>query len=520
MAELPSPSEADGPAPDPRIGTVLDARYRILSKLGEGGMGLVYEAAHVFLKTRVALKVLRSDAADREAIERLKREAQSASAIGNPHIVDVRDFGQLSDGSTYVVMEFIEGVDLLGEIRKQRLAWERARHIALQIAEGMAAAHEQGIVHRDLKPENILLTTRGDDPDYVKLVDFGIARVQGATKLTAAGRVVGTPEYMAPEQCAGIDVDHRADIYALGVLLYEMVTGTLPFYDPDLVNLLRMQIKEAPVAPSKAAPEAEIPLELEAIILRCLAKRPSQRFQSMVEVAEALETLRAPAAAGAPDPDEPDPFRNIGESPTLLGVAPVAPRPTPTAQPVARGRGPMIAMAAFVAVAAAAAAFMWLRPSELEVPPRAAARGPAEPAAEAEPAEPSEPAPDPGARQAPEPMAPARRAQITLESEPPGARVFRDEALIGETPLALLRPREGERIVLSLRHRGYADEEVAIGALSAETLRVTLAPRHRATRAERDPPSETPASAEGPDPAPERTPRSSGHRPGFMNPWE
>ncbi|MCB9596761.1 MAG: serine/threonine protein kinase [Sandaracinaceae bacterium] len=526
-----NPSLEEEGAPDPRLGGILDGRYRIVGKLGEGGMGLVYEANHVFLKTRVALKVLRASSADKEAIERLKREAQSASAIGNPHIVDVRDFGQLSDGATYVVMEFIEGVDLLTEIRKDRLTTSRARNIAVQIAEALAAAHEQGIVHRDLKPENILLTTRNGQPDYVKLVDFGIARIQGATKLTAAGKVVGTPEYMAPEQCAGIDVDHRADIYALGVLLYEMLTGTLPFADDDLVQLLRKQIKEAPLPPSRVAPDADIPLELEGIVLRCLAKRPSQRFQSMTELREALETLTV-APAPKLDESEPDPFGNLkdlGNQPTQWAMESVpgvpAGHPTPEAQPAtsAPRRGIVLALAAVAVAAVALVVVLALRTETAPTPP-VSARPPVETerAVEAppEPA-PTEPAPaEPAPRAAR--VAAAAPTQITIESEPPGARAFQDGALIGETPLSLLRPAEGERLVLTLSHRGYQDTEIAIGALSAEHLTVTLAAARRhvgstAAAAEPEPATTTPATSE--PPATTR-PAAGNHRPGFMNPWE
>ncbi|MBX3270129.1 MAG: serine/threonine protein kinase [Sandaracinaceae bacterium] len=507
------------PSPDPRIGSVLDGRYRIVARLGEGGMGLVYEATHVFLKTRVAIKVLRPDAADRESIERLKREAQAASAIGDPHIVDVRDFGELADGSTYVVMELVEGIGLLTELRREPLRWERARDIALQITEALGAAHERGIVHRDLKPENVLLTTRDGAPDYVKLVDFGIARVQGATKLTAAGRVVGTPEYMAPEQCAGIDVDHRADVYALGIVLYEMLTGKLPFHDAELVSLLRMQIKEPPVPPSKVAPEADIPLELEAIVLRCLAKRPSQRFQSMADLGEALRTLRA-APAPAPDASEPDPFRGIGEQPTALALEAVPARATATPARVAPGARGVVVIAALVLTAGAAGAYVVARA------PASAPSPPAHPGVTSEaqtPPVPATPAPEPprspAGAPADAPRAPARSAQITLDSHPSGARAFQDGALIGETPLALQRPAHGERVVMTLSLRGHQDQEIAIGELSAEHLTVTLAPR-RAGRASPSADPGAPAPEPGAQPPAPREPRPAGHRPGFMNPWE
>lgn len=285
-----NPTLGDPSLRDPMLGRVLDGRYRLLRPLATGGMGLVYEAVHEVLGNRLAIKLLRPDiAGDEESLARLEREAQAATSIGNDHIVDVRDFGRLSDGSSYVVMELIEGIDLLTELRAAPLRWPRACRIALQICEALGAAHERGIVHRDLKAENVLLTVRRGQADFVKIVDFGIAKVtSGAKPLTLAGRVMGTPEYMAPEQCAGRPVDARADIYASGVLLYEMTTGTLPFYDPDIVKLVRKQMYEAPVPPSQVRPSAELPPAFEAVVLRCLAKEPEERFASMAELADAL----------------------------------------------------------------------------------------------------------------------------------------------------------------------------------------------------------------------------------------
>jgi len=209
------------PAPvDPLIGQVLDGRYRVDGVLGEGGMGLVYRATHVVLGKKLAIKVLKASVSrDEQVMERFKREAQSASAIGSPHIIDISDFGTMPDGATYFVMEFLDGDSLTQAIEKQRpMPAARIVKIGKQICEALGMAHERGIVHRDLKPDNVYVVPSGNERDFVKILDFGIAKVGTAAdkKLTQAGQVFGTPHYMSPEQCAGRDVDHRTDIYALG----------------------------------------------------------------------------------------------------------------------------------------------------------------------------------------------------------------------------------------------------------------------------------------------------------------
>ena len=283
-------------AKDPYIGTTFDHRYKIEKLLGEGGMGFVYLARHKVIDKKVAVKVLRADLAkDREILDRFLQEAKSASSIGNEHIVDISDFGDLPDGSTYFVMEHLEGKSLAEFCDGgHTLSVDRLCHIGMQIADGLAAAHQRGIVHRDLKPDNIFLIPRGGDPDFVKILDFGIAKVQGSsnTKLTKAGAVFGTPHYMSPEQAAGAPVDHRADIYALGIILYELMAGQLPFNADNFMGILTQHMYKAPVPIRALVPAPDCPPSFEAVVLKCLSKKPEARYASMEELASDLQRVK------------------------------------------------------------------------------------------------------------------------------------------------------------------------------------------------------------------------------------
>ena len=306
---LPAPPSADAGAGDGRggdslEGSVLDGRYHVERLLGEGGVGRVYLARHRFIDKPVALKVLRSGiAGSREALDRFLTEARAASTIGDAHIVEVSDFGELSDGSRYLVMEFLDGVSLAEVVRGGPLPLPRLLWICRQIADGLSAAHRAGIVHRDLKPDNVMLVRRGAEPDFVKILDFGIAKVtapEGAREpLTQAGAVFGTPHYMSPEQAAGTLVDERADVYALGVMMYEMLSGRVPFDAEVVASVLSQHLYKAPTPLTQASSRADISPELERLVMKCLEKDPPKRFASMAELERALNALIVAAEAPA-----------------------------------------------------------------------------------------------------------------------------------------------------------------------------------------------------------------------------
>ncbi|MEQ9081005.1 MAG: serine/threonine-protein kinase [Sandaracinaceae bacterium] len=306
-ARLVTASQWDGPTKigdgeDPMIGTILSERYKILKQIGEGGMGLVYEAEHVAIGKRVALKVLRDDFSGRpEVVERFKQEARSASRIGNDHIVDISDFGTTPSGASYFVMELLEGEDLAEVLQREgQLPLARAADIILQCCKALGAAHSKGIVHRDMKPENIFLTERDGRHDFVKIVDFGIAKMSdietdGAPgrKLTKTGMIFGTPEYMSPEQAAGKELDHRVDVYALAVILFEMLTGRVPFVGDTFMGILTQHMFEDPPPMHDVNPHVDVPEAVVGFIYRGLAKDADQRYQSCDEMGGCLSEAMA-----------------------------------------------------------------------------------------------------------------------------------------------------------------------------------------------------------------------------------
>jgi eukaryotic-like serine/threonine-protein kinase len=282
------------PDRDPLINRVIQGRYKVLSQIGEGGMGVVYLAEHVEIEKMVALKVLRDDFSKRpELLARFKQEARSASRIGNQHIVDVTDFGQLDDGGVFFVMEYLQGKGLSEVIQNEVISLERTLSIVLQIARALNAAHKLGIVHRDLKPENVYLVENDESKDFVKILDFGIAKISDTDtegqRLTKTGMIFGTPEYMSPEQASGRPLDHRVDIYALGCIMFEMFTGQVPFDGESFMAVLTQHMFE-PVPPiEEVNPEADVPEAIKAVVYKAMAKDTEDRYGSMTELADDLE---------------------------------------------------------------------------------------------------------------------------------------------------------------------------------------------------------------------------------------
>jgi len=347
-------------AQDKLIGSTVGS-YTVERKLGEGGMGTVYELLHPGIGKRLALKLLHAEyAAKPQIVQRFFDEARAVNLIGHPNIVDIIDFAQLPDGRSYITMEFLEGGSLADYIREQgALPPEEVREITVPICSALAAAHEQGIVHRDLKPENIHLVRRADNPRYVKVLDFGIAKLSADLHMTPgaatrSGVVMGTPTYMSPEQAMGRtkEIDYRTDIYALGVICYEMLSGDVPFAAESFGDLMLQHLQQPPRPIRDLRPE--IAATWDAVVQRALAKKREQRFQSMQEFSEGIDEaadgsarMRAVPAAdvGTFVPNAPVPGTQA--MPTgAPGAPPTVPGTPPTMPPAAQVGAPPVMPAA------------------------------------------------------------------------------------------------------------------------------------------------------------------------------
>jgi serine/threonine-protein kinase len=287
-----------------QIGRIIDGRYRILELIGQGGMGSVYKAEHTGIRRVVALKLLHPVLAQLpEVSRRFEREAFAIGRIEHPNCVNVSDFGRLEDGSLYLVMEYLEGHSLGDELAEHtRIEPLRALHILRHVLRGLGHAHENDIVHRDVKPENVLIIQQDGDPDFAKILDFGIAKLIGAaaeddgTKLTQAGMAFGTPIYMSPEQAVGNPIDGRADLYAASVMGYEMITGRAPFESDDKLEVMSMHTSR-PVPPMReVAPHVDVDSRIEEVIRRGLAKRPRDRYPDATEYIAAISAIVADPA--------------------------------------------------------------------------------------------------------------------------------------------------------------------------------------------------------------------------------
>ena len=483
------PTGQGQPAKDPFEGRLLVGRYRMLRRVGTGGFGAVYEAEDTKIHKRVAVKVLARDlVGDASMVSRFHKEAEAASKVGHENIIDITDFDRSSDGHYFLVMEFLDGVDLGAIIRNgEKISLSRVLGIMIQVCRGLNMAHEMGIVHRDLKPGNIFLTTRGSIADFVKLLDFGITKFteidDDGSRLTRTGQIIGTPMYMSPEQALGEEeIDHRADIYSLGVILYELVTGQPPFTAVNYLGIIAQHASDPPTPPSKVRPDLAIPSEVEAIILKALAKRPDDRYPSLVEMEEAL----VHSLAGV------DPAIAVGYNPGGVPPSILTTHTRLSQRRLSSGRSMplwvIFSIAALVGLGGALVASFTRKPPtqqpaaapdmgawRVAIPASGAGRGATPPSG------PDGGVPDNGvsASNAHDQKIGGEKVRISVETTPPGARVTAaDGASLGVTPFVLTLDRGEERVALIFKKSGYNRARHTVAPVKDRTIKITLERRN------------------------------------------
>jgi len=309
---------------DPLVGSLIDDRYKVVLPIGRGSMGIVYKAVQLSSGREMAIKVLRNfHEVTEESVKRFRREAKAASALKHPNIVTVFDFGSMQDGQPYIVTEFLSGLTLSQFLRIHgHIDTAKARAVIKQVCEAVGEAHRHKIIHRDLKPENIVLQEKDSGGRFLKVVDFGIAKMLGETggtsaSLTVDGKVCGSPAYMSPEQCRGAETDFRCDIYSLGVLIYETLTGKRPFTADDLMGLMFMHVNEPAPKLSAARQDQTFTPELEAVVRKAMHKEPKERQQSAEQL---WEEFNAATEGRAKKTKELNwiPFGNFSSEPEYL----------------------------------------------------------------------------------------------------------------------------------------------------------------------------------------------------------
>ena len=401
---------AAAPASD-LVGQVVADRYHVIKKLGEGGMGQVYLAEHVKMGRRSAIKVMNpSMVHDPDAVSRFNREAANASRITHPNVCAIYDFGETPDGLIYLAMEFIEGEPLTELLRREdALAPGRAAHIFVQVADALQAAHDLGIVHRDLKPDNIMLTRGRDGSDVVKVVDFGIAKAIGgddSQKVTKTGLVVGTPEFMSPEQLAGDKIDGRSDTYSLALVFFRMLTGKLPFEASTVQETMIKRLTDEPTTLAAARPDLVFPPGLQPTLDAALTRNPVERYQTVAKFASDVAGVLG-LGRGAPVVPLPATRADAAKTEVLAGRSAPAPRAAKrrTLVPVALGAAAVLG-AGGVYLAEGHRGGAAIQPPSPSSPP--ADTAPALAATASPPAVSSPPATTPGRTVARDPSAPHR----------------------------------------------------------------------------------------------------------------
>ncbi len=498
-----------------------------MEKIGEGAMGAVYMASHPVIGKKVALKVIHPElATNEEMLARFFNEARAVTQIGHQNIVDVQDFGQTPDGDSFIVMELLEGRGL-GDVMKAEgpFPLARALHIAAQMADGLLAAHARGIIHRDLKPDNVMLIERQGDPDFVKILDFGLAKLQGpgssamALK-TKTGSLLGTPHYMAPEQAEGKKIDHRVDVYALGCMLFQLLTGRVPFPGEGFGEVLVKHLREPPPLPSRLNPA--VTPAVEKIVLHALAKKPEFRFKSMEEFGAALKAPEVfaasldSAALLSLTPAEGMPAPELPRSNVAMGPPPAAPPSAPANAPVRLSGDAQTVMAAPAPEVQAILAARLAHGNAHEVataPSMKRVKPLARPSAHtmAEPAE--RPLPRDRVRRkrrwtiligfAAAALALSGAAlmllrgpsnvSVTINTEPSGAELLDGERLLGTSPAVLALPRGGQPLMLTVRKPGFLSAQRALASSTDQLIAVRLLAK---------PPEPAPEPAPPPPPPP------------------
>jgi serine/threonine-protein kinase len=439
---------------DPLIGQVIAERFRIEARVGSGGMGAVYRAEQIGMERRIALKVLRPQYSDNEGVRRrFHLEALAASRLTHPNTIRIYDFGETDEQVLYIAMEFLKGRGLATVIGTEKvLSVKRLIHLMSKVCESLAEAHRNNVVHRDLKPDNIFLCVVENDSDYVKVLDFGVAKIiteanQGrAGTLTEAGHLFGTPRYMAPEQCRSELVDGRTDIYALGVIMFQCLTGVLPFSDENPIGIMMWHLQRDPPPFMHASPTIRVPEPIEAIVQRCMKKDPNLRFDTVEDLRKALlrvgdglsEEWESVQRRGPEELEKMD----LSEAQTALAYP--QDQKTQVARPIENvglSKHWVRWMAFVLVLGTGLGAYLYLRSGQLPVPATPNLSAVIAPV------------------QALSMEVPAKTHRLGIESTPADVEVWHGTRLLGRTPLSLRR-KPGEKVRFNLKNDGYEDGSI------------------------------------------------------------